>query len=77
MYRKFLDKYVKRFIPCDKDGDHLPYSEFLLLTSVWISIILSLIFYFIIENNEAALFIGLWAPTLMSIIIFINLKFKD
>lgn len=77
MYGKILNKFVKRLIPHDRNGEPLPYSEVLLLTAVWVSIILSLIFYFILDNNEAALFVGLWAPTIMSIVNFINLKFKD
>jgi hypothetical protein len=39
------------------------------------SIIGSVFLYFITGNEGEAIFVGLWAPTIMSLINFINLKF--
>jgi hypothetical protein len=54
----------------------IPTAEWLLLLSSMSSILLSLYIYFCDKNFELALFVGLWAPTLLGLINFINLKFK-
>jgi hypothetical protein len=54
----------------------IPSAEWLLLISSMSSILLSLYLFFCDKNFEMALFVGLWAPTLLGLINFINLKFK-
>lgn len=54
----------------------IPASEALILTSVGLSIIYSLYLFFGNEDLYTAIFIGLWAPTLMGVVNYINLKFK-
>lgn len=61
----------------DETEKLIPSSELVLLFIVLTSIITSLYLYFIELNETGALFIGLWAPTVMSLVNFINLKFKD
>jgi hypothetical protein len=55
----------------------IPTPEWLILLSTFGSIIFSIYLYFGCHNIEKAIFIGLWAPTLLGIINFINLKFKS
>jgi hypothetical protein len=54
----------------------IPSAEWLLLISSFSSILLALYLFFCDKNFEMALFVGLWAPTLLGLINFINLKFK-
>lgn len=54
----------------------IPLSEALLLSAVFGSIVGSVFLYFYTDNPLEAIFVGLWAPTIMSLINFINLKFK-
>jgi len=54
----------------------IPYSERLLLSAVLGSILGSIFIYFYTGKTGEAIFVGLWAPTIMSLINFINLKFK-
>lgn len=54
----------------------IPISEIFLLLAVLGSIVGSIFLYFITGKSEEAIFIGLWAPTIMSLINYINLKFK-
>jgi hypothetical protein len=54
----------------------IPTSEFLILLSVAASICYSLFLFFLCNKPLTAIFIGLWAPTLMGIINYINIKFK-
>lgn len=53
-----------------------PLSEYLLLGCVLSSILFSLFLFFIKEEPLVAIFVGLWAPTIMGMINYINLKFK-
>lgn len=57
-------------------GKKIPFGERLLLSAVIGSILGSIFLYFYTNNAEEAIFVGLWAPTIMSLINFINLKFK-
>jgi hypothetical protein len=59
-----------------KKDSLIPLPEILILTSVFGSILYSLIQFFICERPLTAIFIGLWAPTLMSMVNYINIKFK-
>jgi hypothetical protein len=54
----------------------IPSAEWLLLISSFSSILLALYLFFCDKNFEMALFVGLWTPTLLGLINFINLKFK-
>jgi hypothetical protein len=54
----------------------IPFAEFMILLSVVGSIIFSIYLFSIEKNYPLSIFIGLWAPTLMSIINYINIKFK-
>ncbi len=51
-------------------------SEYILLLTVLISILLSSYLFVIEDNQKLGMFIGLWAPTIMGLINFINIKFK-
>ena len=49
-----------------------PLSELILLMCVAFSVFL----FLVLEEEMLALFIGLWAPTIMGLINYINIKFK-
>lgn len=51
-------------------------SEYILLLTVLLSILLSSYLFVIEDNQKLGMFIGLWAPTIMALINFINIKFK-
>jgi len=51
-------------------------SEYILLLSVLLSILLSSYIFVIVGDRMMGLFIGLWAPTITGLINFINIKFK-
>jgi len=55
----------------------IPTPEWLILFSTFSSIVFSIYLYFGCNDIEKAIFIGLWAPTLLGFINFINLKFKS
>jgi hypothetical protein len=59
-----------------KKDSLIPLPEILILASIFGSILYSLIQFFICERPLTAIFIGLWVPTLMSIVNYINIKFK-
>lgn len=59
-----------------KKDSLIPLPEILILASVFGSILYSLIQFFVCERPLTAIFIGLWAPTLMSMVNYINIKFK-
>lgn len=54
----------------------VPFGERLLLSAVLGSILGSIFLYFIMNNPLEAIFVAIWAPTIMGIVNFINLKFK-
>jgi hypothetical protein len=54
----------------------VPTSELVLLSGVLASIILSLFLFFIEQKPLEAIYIGLWAPTIMGLINYLNIKFK-
>jgi uncharacterized protein (DUF697 family) len=56
--------------------DKIPICDTLILTSVGLSLIYSLYLFFGNGDLLTAIFIGLWAPTLMGVVNYINLKFK-
>lgn len=63
-------KFIKKI------NNRIPVGELLMLSSVLGSILASIFIFFVLNNPLEAIFIGLWAPTIIGIINFINLKFK-
>ena len=51
-------------------------SELFILAVVIILIFISEYIYLVEENFEKAVFIGLWPPTIVGLLIFFNLKLK-
>jgi hypothetical protein len=51
-------------------------SEMFILVVVIILIFISEYIYVVEENFEKAVFIGLWPPTIVGLLIFFNLKLK-
>ncbi len=49
-------------------------SELLILAMVIILIFVSEYYYVILKNPNRAIFIGLWPPTIMGLLIFFNMK---
>lgn len=58
-------------------GVRIPFAEFMILLSVVGSILFSIYLFTIDKNYELSMFIGLWAPTLMGVVNYINIKFKN
>lgn len=54
----------------------VPISEMILLACVFFSIVFSIYLVLILDEFEIGIFVGLWAPTIMSLINYINIKFK-
>jgi hypothetical protein len=54
----------------------IPSAEYILLLCVILSILFSTYLFFIEGKQMLAVFVGLWAPTIMALINFINIKFK-
>ena len=57
-------------------NNRVPISEMILLACVLFSIVFSLYLFLVLGEETLGLFIGLWAPTIMGLINYINLKFK-
>jgi hypothetical protein len=51
-------------------------SEMFILIVVIVLIFISEYIYVVEENFEKAVFIGLWPPTIVGLLIFFNLKLK-
>lgn len=51
-------------------------SELFTIFTVVVLIFISEYIYIVQENFEKAVFIGLWAPTILGFLIFFNLKLK-
>ncbi len=51
-------------------------SELFILFIVILLIFTSEYYYVVLENLERAIFIGLWPPTIIGLLIFFNLKLK-
>ena len=56
--------------------NRIPISEVILLLCVLFSIVFSLYLFLVLEKRLLGIFIGLWAPTIMGLINYINIKFK-
>lgn len=50
--------------------------ELLILVFVVVLIFISEYYYVVLNNPERALFIGLWPPTIIGLLIYFNLKLK-
>ncbi len=49
-------------------------SELLIVAMVILLIFVSEYYYVILKNPDRAIFIGLWPPTIMGLLIFFNMK---
>lgn len=47
--------------------------EFLILTAVIGIIFLSEYYYVVLKDHDRAIFIGLWPPTMLGLLIYLNL----
>jgi hypothetical protein len=56
--------------------DKFKKSELLILLLVVVLIFTSEYYYVVLNNHERAIFIGLWPPTIVGLLIFFNLKLK-
>jgi len=52
-------------------------SEVLILIFIIIVIFLSEYYYTVLKDHDRAIFIGLWPPTMLLLLIYFNLKTKD
>lgn len=48
--------------------------EFAILTMIIAIIFISEYNYFIVKDHERAIFIGLWPPTMVGLLIYFNIK---
>jgi len=51
--------------------------EFAILTMVVAIIFVSEYYYIILKDHDRAIFIGLWPPTMVGLLIYLNLKNKN
>lgn len=51
-------------------------SEILIFIMVFVLIIIAEYYYVVLKDPQRAIFIGLWPPTILGILNFINLKKK-
>lgn len=51
--------------------------EFAILTMVIAIIFISEYYYIILKDHDRAIFIGLWPPTMIGLLIYLNLKKKN
>jgi len=58
------------------NNKRIPLPEFILIMCVALSIALSSYIFLIVGNKPLGTFIGLWAPTIMGLVNYINIKFK-
>jgi chromate transport protein ChrA len=49
-------------------------SELIILASIIALIFLSEYYYIVLDNPMRAIFIGLWPPTMIGLLIYINIK---
>ena len=56
--------------------DKFKKSELFILVIVIFLIFISEYYYVILKNHDRAIFIGLWPPTIIGLLIFFNLKLK-
>ncbi len=51
--------------------------EFAILTMIIAIIFISEYYYIILKDHDRAIFIGLWPPTMVGLLIYFNLKKND
>ena len=51
--------------------------EFAILTMIIGIIFISEYYYIILKDHDRAIFIGLWPPTMVGLLIYFNLKMKN
>ncbi|MET3114963.1 hypothetical protein AAKU52_002703 [Pedobacter sp. CG_S7] len=51
--------------------------EFAILTMTIIIIFISEYYYLVLKDHDRAIFIGLWPPTMVGLLIYFNLKKKS
>ncbi len=51
--------------------------EFAILTMIIVIIFISEYYYIILKDHDHAIFIGLWPPTMVGLLIYFNLKKKN
>lgn len=51
--------------------------EFAILTMIIVIIFISEYYYIILKEHDRAIFIGLWPPTMVGLLIYFNLKKKN
>ena len=54
--------------------DKVKKSELVILLLIIIMIFISEYYYLIVKNHDKAIFIGLWPPTMLLLLIYIHLK---
>ena len=54
--------------------DKFKKSEIFTLVIVILLIFISEYYYVILKNHDRAIFIGLWPPTMISLLIYLNIK---
>lgn len=52
-------------------------SELLILLLTIVLIFISEYYYMVQDNADKAIFIGLWPPTILTLLIYLNLKIKQ
>lgn len=52
----------------------IPFIEFAILTATIGIIFLSEYYYVVLKDHDRAIFIGLWPPTMIGLLIYLNLK---
>jgi len=52
----------------------IPFIELAILVSTIAIIFLSEYYYVVLKDHDRAIFIGLWPPTMIGLLIYINLK---
>ena len=51
--------------------------EFAILTMIITIIFISEYYYVVLKDHDRAIFIGLWPPTMVGLLIYFNTKKKD
>lgn len=51
--------------------------EFAILVLIIAIIFISEYYYIVLKNHDRAIFIGLWPPTMVGLLIYLNTKKKD
>jgi hypothetical protein len=57
-------------------GNRLKFVEMAIFLSAIVLIFISEYYYVALKNPMRAIFIGLWPPTILLVLIYFNLKFK-